>query len=199
MKQIPRILSVSLFEVIAYGFLATCIFFLIGLSILDHDSYMQLYFDSLRNTSTLAQDYEAISAQINSNEYVANGTIFIVWSIVGLLLYYLVYFFFISERNLELFFHTLFTKGVDKIDLLEHAFARVGVRTLATIGLLIEAVLFVQILLPYLIANLNVAEFEHIFTSNGTPLLWMMIGLFAYLHVGAILLRCLTLRVRTFF
>lgn len=185
-----------MFEAIAFSFLATCFVIFVTFSILSHNNYMQQFFDSLRSTSTLVQNYEAISLQINSNEYVANGTVFIFWSIVGLLVYYLAYFFFISERNLESFFHTLFTKGVDQIDLLEYAFARMAIRVLAVIGILVEAMLVVQYLLPYLIALLNITDFNDIIGSYGVPLIGGVVGIFVYLHLGVIFLRCLMLRVR---
>jgi hypothetical protein len=198
MKQLSRVLSVSLFETITFGYLITFIVSVIAVSVFNHNSYLQLYFDSLRSNSTIAQNYETVNAQINSNQYVANGTIFIFWAIVGLLVYYVVYFLFLSERNMESFFRTLFARGVDKVELLEYAYARMGIRVFAVIGILVEIILFFQKLLPYLIANLNIADFDGIFTERGLPLLWVTVGTFVFLHVGTVLLRCLTLRVRVF-
>jgi hypothetical protein len=199
MKQLFGVLSVSLFEAITYGYVIISIAIFIAFSIFNHNNYLQLYFDSLKSASTITQNYERVSTQINSNEYVANGTIFIFWAIVGLLVYYLVYFLFISERNMESFFHTLFTRGVDRVDLLEHAFASMGIRVLAVIGLLVETVLFVRSMLPHLIVNSNIADIDSVITKHWLPLFWTAVGIFIYLHVGAILLRCLTLRTRTFF
>lgn len=191
-------MSVSLLEVNVFSFLIICIACYVGFSVLNHNNYLQIYFDTLKSTSSIAQNYELISTQINSNPYIANGTVFIFWSIVGLLVYYLVYFVFLSARNVEEFFHTLFTRGVDQIDLIEHAFAGMAIRVFAVIGILVEVVLFVGHLLPFLIASVNISELDGMLTNHGMPLLWSTIGIFAYIHVGAVLLRCATLRVRTF-
>lgn len=199
MNQFRRIVAFSQLEVIASLVLVLGLAFFIAFSVLNNNSYMQLYFDSLRGTSTFTNNYEAVSLQINSNEYIANGTIFALWSIVGLLLYYVVYFFFISEKNLEAFFQTLRTKGTDKVDLLEHAFARMAIRVGGLIGLIIVLIAFVTRVLPYIIANLDITALNPLFPEHGIDLLFVFILLLGSLHVAVLLLRCITLRVRVFF
>lgn len=199
MNQFRRIVAFSQLEVIASLVLVLGLAFFIAFSVLNNNSYMQLYFDSLRDTSTFTNNYEAVSLQINSNEYIANGTIFALWSIVGLLLYYIVYFFFMSERNLEAFFQTLRTKGTDKVDLLEHAFARMAIRVGGLIGLIVVLVAFITKILPYIVASLDVTALDPLFPQHGAELLIVCLLLLGSFHVSVLLLRCVTLRVRVFF
>jgi len=189
----------SQIEVFTALFLLVGLVFYVAFSVVNEDSFMQHYFALLRGgLVSFSNDYEYVGVAINSNEYIANATIFAFWAIVGLLVYYLGYILFTSERNFSKYLSLLLWKQTDVATILEETFVRVTIRVAALIMLLLFLVFFVSTVLPYVVVSLNITS-EQIFPYVALNIAYASLGLFLSLHVIVVLLRCLLLRQRLLF
>ena len=195
MKQFIRVLAVSQLEVIIGLFLLSGLILYLFMAVLNNEGYLWQYFGTLHNELPIVEQYEVVGNEINSSDLGGNIAIFSFWAIVGLMVYYLVYYFFISERNLAEFLSLLSKRGADKTLLLEYAFAKVGIRVGATILLLIGLVTFLRVVLPYSLVTLNITA--NTSTIARLPeIIATAVMLLAAVHVVIILLRCMLLRQR---
>lgn len=196
MKAFLRLINFSSLEgIVALAIFLAMVAFVFW-SVATNVSPVEQYFGSLHGKYTLEESYIRISDDINSDVRVANGVVFAVWAIVGLLAYYIVYFIFTSERNVSEFFKSLSWVHADKTVLLEHSIARMAIRVLSLVGLLLLSTYLLTGVLPYILGNLNLASASQLFPDRVLHLAVTSLIIVAFMHLYVILLRCLTLRQR---
>lgn len=198
MKAFIRLINFSSLEgILALSvFLAMIVF--VFWSVATNVSPVEQYFDSLHGKYTLEESYIRISDDINSDARVANGVVFAVWAIVGLLAYYIVYFIFTSERNVSEFIRSLTWIHADKTALLEYSVTRMTIRVLSLVGLLVLIAYFLTGVLPYILGNLNLSSASELFPDRVVHLCFTAVIIVVFMHLHVVLLRCLLLRQRVF-
>lgn len=198
MKAFFRLISVSSLEgIVAFAVFLAMVAYIFW-SVATNVSPVEQYFGSLHGKYTLEESYTRISDDINSDVRVANTVVFAVWAIVGLLAYYIVYFIFTSERNVSEFFKSLTWVHADKTVLLEYSIARMAIRVLSLVGLLLLSTYLLTGALPYILGNLNLTSTSELFPDRVIHLVVTSMIIIGFMHIYVILLRCLMLRQRVF-
>lgn len=198
MKAFIRLIGFSSAEAIMAVAIFLSMIAFVFWSVATNVSPLEQYFDSLHGKYTLEESYTRVSDDINSNERVANGVVFAVWAVVGLLAYYIVYFIFTSERNVSDFIKTLSWVHADKTVLLEYSIARMAIRVAALVGLLMTSTYLLTGALPYILGNLHVTSSSELFSDRALHLGVTCLILVAFMHIYVVLFRCLLLRQRLF-
>jgi len=200
MKQFVRVLAVSQTEAITGLFLFVGLVFYIVISIISNQNYVQQAFESFTQLPPEATStYTAVSDQINSSELVGNATIFVLWSVIGMIVLLLGYVVFVSEHSVESFMRMLLWRGADRSAILEDAAGRLAIRVAALMGFMVGIIVFVRYGLPYIVLNLDTDAGRALFPDHALAIGLTALLLGITLHVGVVLLRCLLLRVRVFF
>lgn len=159
-------------------------------------SYLEQYGEVLRRyPGGWTDTFRSISNQLNSNELVANISLFCAWAVVGLAVYYL-FLMFLSMMSAVLNFRSLLEiRGANRREIIIGATERLAVRVGGLIGLALFAHVSFAFLVP-VILTLIAASFT-------APWVWgvLYIGaavafLLAALHVAVLLLRLIFLRPR---
>ncbi|HEY0965538.1 MAG TPA: hypothetical protein VGE13_03605 [Candidatus Saccharimonadales bacterium] len=197
MKQVLRVISISQLEVVAALFLLNAIVLYITFAAFDKDGYLTQYFNTLRGEMALGDQYVLLSNQINSSGLAGNLAVACFWAAAGLLGYYLIYYIFISGRQLGEFVNDLKQKGIDKVGLIEYRFAAIGIRVGAIVGILMSLLFTQRVLLPYVLAIFNISQSTPVL-DRLPELAAVVASMLLVFHVFVVLMRLATLRTRLF-
>ncbi len=198
MKQSFKILAISQLEALAAVFLLIILTLYISFSVLDNDGYLSRYISNLPTNGSLYAQYIDLSNRINASSLAGNLAVFCFWGAAGLLLYYVLYYLFLTEREASALIHALRSPKADRVSLLEYEFAAVGLRVGAAIAMLFFGLFFQLFILPYELVVLNISEMTPV-VDRSIELIAAAVLLLASLHVVIILTRCILARTRVFF
>ena len=160
------------------------------------ESSLQLVVESDVTTQMQLQE---ISDAVNANEYVANASVFLVWAIVGTLLYegvmFIAHLFQDSVWAVKLL---RFRRKDDQRIALETAVVGFCVRVLGVVAVFVifKAVLWLLPSIILIVSYLNATKDLMIIVLGA---LGVALGSFVVVHLLAIAARCIALRTRVFY
>jgi hypothetical protein len=194
-SQLKPLFTFSLSEVLVSLLVLEFLAFSIATSALHVDSFIKNSLDTFTSSSKTYEQYEAISVAINSNQYVADGVVFLIWACIGLGLFNI----FLLVRYSEHWFvevAQLVKRGSPAAQAsLHERVAQLSIRSLALIVLIILIILSIRYVLPLLITLLDTSELRQVMDFALTILATWLIMSFVG-HAFIVFLRCLMLRSR---
>lgn len=139
-------------------------------------------------------DYEQVSERINTSKFAADSSVFIFWSVVGLLLYAGVLALLHVIDETRKFANELENAKQSRREIAVSAAEKLLVRLIA-ITALYGWMLFMRAILPWILATAS-----GIFTSGLASGVWqgflVLVSLIVSIHIGVVSLRLLFLRTR---
>lgn len=190
----PSFLSGFVSLVSAVGVIAWVLipFFYVG-------SYLERYGEVLvKARGGIVDLYAFITNELNSSDLIGNITIFCVWAIVGLAVYYLVVALLSLVIDLIRFADILGYENSDKKSIVTEASERFMLRTVGIVCLGVFAAVVFQLIVP-VILTLIAASFSSPPLMAAMYLIASVVFTMAVVHIIVVLLRVIFLRTRLIF
>lgn len=146
----------------------------------------------------IGQSSKQIVDTVNSSQLIGNATVFVLWALIGLLVYVAVNALWQKAKREVSFFERLSFFKNDRASILETTIEGLAVRLTAAVALIGFLALFRYIILPQVLAMIYEA-----FSATGyQAAISVVLGIFVLiicLHVTVVLVRLSLLRTRVFF
>lgn len=195
LSEIKPLFGISQLEVVVYVVLLLAISMGVITTALNIDSFVENEFNDFQKSSSTYEQYQSIANQVNTNEYVANGVVFTVWAISGLIMFNTFLLLWSSERSIVELVRLMARHTTESRNLLEERAIQIVLRVSAVIWLIILAMVAASLLFPLILLLLNSdrlnGPLDYALTIAGV---WGVIVVISHLIIVA--LRFLVLRRR---
>ncbi len=196
---ILQIVSPSWFEFVFSILVAVGLAGFLVFGAISRDAELSQYVSiTTENIKQAGEGSKDIVGTINNSPLIGDATIFVLWALIGLMIYAVVNSLWQKAKSEVGFIERLQFFKNDRASMLESTFQGLALRLAATVGLIGFLATFRYSILPHILALIYSAFSMPIYQAT----LAIGIGIFAIilcLHVTVVLVRLSLLRTRVFF